>query len=77
MRDRVDVTAGLSSGDPDDDWYLIYKRLTTAGRKPVLTYSTNQLTQAGVIWICIISGDAGDAETTQQLGSEVKRETTK
>ena len=41
------------------------KRLTTAGRKPVLTYSTNQLTQAGVIWICIISGDAGDAETTQ------------
>jgi len=25
------------------------KRLTTAGRKPVLTYSTNQLTQAGVI----------------------------
>ena len=26
-----------------------HKRLTTAGRKHVLTYSTNQLTQAGVI----------------------------
>jgi len=27
----------------------------------------SQWTQAGVIWICIISVDAGDAETTTQL----------